>query len=119
MAESCDFSLYRSEDSTKSGWDALYQAVESILRVGITTSFFDPKFGGDLDENLFKNIDSHLAFILEQQIISSLSRNDSRIRSVDVSIVKDEDNATVYMDIVIYVDGMGAGPKRRYNLVQT
>lgn len=117
LKDSVDFSLYQEESSTKSQFDALYQAVESILRIPRGSEFFDSNIGSFLEETLFKKIDQQLASILELRIEDLITTQDSRIEQAIIKIDLDPDQVSIYLNVTLISKDYGVGPTKRYQLV--
>lgn len=117
LKDSVDFSLYQEESSTKSQFDALYQAVESILRIPRGSEFFDSNIGSFLEETLFKKIDQQLASILELRIEDLIMTQDSRIEQAIIKIDLDPDQVSIYLNVTLISKDYGVGPTKRYQLV--
>lgn len=117
LKDSVDFSLYQEESSTKSQFDALYQAVESILRIPRGSEFFDSNIGSFLEETLFKKIDQQLASILELRIEDLITTQDSRIEQATIKIDLDPDQVSIYLNVTLISKDYGVGPTKRYQLV--
>lgn len=106
LAQSRDFDLYGtgSQSGVLTDEDALFQSVESILRIQRNTGFFAYPLGGVIDDSLFEILDPHIASILEAQVQTTILAQEPRVVSVGVSFsTSDEaaESSQIWMEIFL------------------
>ena len=106
LSESKDFDLYGKGpvSGVVADEDALFQSVETILRIQRHTGFFAFQLGGMIEDSLFELLDTHIATILEAQIQVAILAQEPRVVAVRVVFdTSDEgtEDSEIWMEVFL------------------
>lgn len=114
LSKSVDFDLYgETPEGTKTGVDALFQALESAFEEKKKQNFFRYDKGLSLDEGLFQP-NAQLSKILSSMLSEELQTQEPRAVAVEVKTEVAPDEKGLILSVQIITEEFGASDVRKY-----